>query len=241
MKICLGKVRQKFIKKYDARKQKAYMRSSLQKPKSLSVDAMSSRLKILNNYLSSFPSPDNKSFSQGEMIEIVLSMLPAVWVNSMTTAGLEPREKTYEELIEHLEKLECSLPDEPIPKKMDSKDATKSSSTTSILKKDKVDKSPKVAFSQGGREKPQKSCELCKVMKGVDNPAWKTRNTKDCRSKEYYKKRMASSHKDEPPYKKGKTYSRTSLAIKRGIKKEIKKCLARRDAGYISSSDSDSD
>ena len=102
------------------------MRSSLQKPKSLSVDAMSSRLKILNNYLSSFPSPDNKSFSQGEMIEIVLSMLPAVWVNSMTTAGLEPREKTYEELIEHLEKLECSLPDEPIPKKMDSKDTSKS-------------------------------------------------------------------------------------------------------------------
>ena len=51
LKICLGKVCQRFIKKYDARKQKAYMRSSLQKPKSLSVDAMSSRLKILNNYL----------------------------------------------------------------------------------------------------------------------------------------------------------------------------------------------
>ena len=38
----------------------------------------------------------------------------------MTTDCLEPREETYEELIEHLEKLECSLPDEPIPKKMDS-------------------------------------------------------------------------------------------------------------------------
>ena len=64
-KYCLGKVRQKFIKKYDARRQKAYMRSSLLKPKSLSIDAMSSRIKILNCYLVSFPLPDNKSFYVG--------------------------------------------------------------------------------------------------------------------------------------------------------------------------------
>ena len=30
---------------------------------------------------------------------------------SITTAGLEPREKSYEELIKHLEKLEVSLPE----------------------------------------------------------------------------------------------------------------------------------
>ena len=114
------------------------MRSSFQKPKSLSVDAMLSRLKIINNYLTSFPSPDNKAFLQGKMIEIVLSMLPTVWVNIITTAGLEPREKTYEELFEHLENLECSLPDEPIPKKKDSKDATDSMSTTSIFQERKV-------------------------------------------------------------------------------------------------------
>ena len=38
------------------------------------------------------------------MIEILLSMLPMVCVNSMTKASLEPREKTYEELIEYPEK-----------------------------------------------------------------------------------------------------------------------------------------
>ena len=81
------------------------MCSSLQNHKLFSVDAMSSRLKILNNYLTSFPMPDYKSFSQGKMIEVVLSMLPTVWVNILTTAGLEPREKTCEEMIEHLEKL----------------------------------------------------------------------------------------------------------------------------------------
>ena len=81
---------------------------------------------------------------------------------------------------------------------------------------------------------------MCKAIKGTYNSVCKTHNTKNYRSKVYYKKRMLSSHKDETPYKKSKTCNRTSLAIKKGIKK-IKKCLARRDAGYISSSDSDSD
>ena len=81
-------------------------------------------------------------------------------------------------------------------------------------------------------------------MKGEDNPSWKTPNTNECRFKDYYKKRIASANPEEPLHKKsrsGKTYSRTSYAIKRGIKKEIKKFLARRDAGYIRSSDSESD
>ena len=56
------------------------------------------------------------------MIEIVLSILPVVWVNSMIISGLELGDKTYEGLIEHLEKLESSIPDEPIPKKDKSKD-----------------------------------------------------------------------------------------------------------------------
>ena len=105
----------------------------------------------------------------------------------MTTLQLAQNQgrKTCKELIEHLEKLERSLIDEPIPKKQDSKDATESSSTTSILKKDKIDKNPRVAFGKGARDKTQKACELCKVMKGAGNPAWKTHNNKDCRLKEY--------------------------------------------------------
>ena len=50
----------------------------------------------------------------------------------MTIAGLESREKSYEYLIKHLEKLESSLPDQPITKKVESKDAPES---TSVLKK----------------------------------------------------------------------------------------------------------
>ena len=103
LKYYLGKVRNRFIEKYNARKQKDHMRAGLLKPKSLSIDTMSSRLKILNNYLSDIPSPDNKSFSQGEIIEIILSMLPAVWLSSMTASDLDLRENSYEDVIEHLE------------------------------------------------------------------------------------------------------------------------------------------
>ena len=70
------------------------MRAGLVKPKFLSVDTMSSRLKALNYCLTSFPSPDKKSFFEGEVIEIVLSMLPVVWINIMTIAGLELKEKS---------------------------------------------------------------------------------------------------------------------------------------------------
>ena len=93
--------------------------------------------------------PDNKSFSQVEMIKILLSMLLAIWVNSMTTDGLEPREKFYEELIEHSEKLERSPLDEPIPKKKDSKDALEYTSSTGILKKERTDKKPRARFGKG--------------------------------------------------------------------------------------------
>ena len=42
------------------------------------------------------------------------------------------------------------------------------------------------------------------MMKGADNPSWNIHNTNKCLSKEYYKKRIASSSSDEPPHKKSK-------------------------------------
>ena len=83
---------------------------------------LSSRQRISNNYFSIFPSLENKSFSQGE-IEILLNIFPAVSLGSMTIGGLEPMEKCYKGLIEHLEKLEVSLLEEVIPKKKKSKES----------------------------------------------------------------------------------------------------------------------
>ena len=76
------------------------MRADLLK-KTLSDDVMSSRPRIIHSYLNSFPSSDNKSFSQGEMIKIFLSMLIALWLGSMATDDLETSKNSYEELIEH--------------------------------------------------------------------------------------------------------------------------------------------
>ena len=84
-------------------------------------------------------------------------------------------------MIEHLENLEISLPDEPISKKEKSKDAP---DTTSILKK-KTNENSKVHFDKEARDQTQKSCELYKAMKLTDNPAWKAHKTSKCRSKEY--------------------------------------------------------
>ena len=53
------------------------MRASILKP-NLSVDVISYRLKITNSYITRFPLPVNKSFSEGEIIEIALSRLPEV-------------------------------------------------------------------------------------------------------------------------------------------------------------------
>ena len=78
------------------------------------MDTMSSRLKILNNDLQGSPLPAKQYFSQEELIEIVLSMIPSFWINSIATTTLDPREKTYEEIIEHLEKLELSTSEEAI-------------------------------------------------------------------------------------------------------------------------------
>ena len=67
---------------------------------------------------------------------------------------------------------------------------------------------------------------MCKVMKGVDNPAWKTHNTSECRSKEYYKKRIASISKDEPdPTKKKYKGAMSNYVIKKALKKKrFKNC-----------------
>ena len=136
------------------------------------------------------------------------------------------QEKTYEELIKHLKKLEVSLPEEVVKK---------DKPTVSFSEKDKIPRKDKTFNRKGKDEKArssgQKSCELCKMMKGEDNPAWKTHNTKDCRSKQYYKKRMSDSGDRSSTYdnKSRSSDYKKSYAIKKStIRKEVRKALKRR-------------
>ena len=94
-----------------------------------------------------------------------------------------------------------------------------------LLLKLQVSSRKRIQIKQQESLLAQKACELCKVIKGTDNTAWKTHNTSECRSKVYDTKRMASASSEEPLHKKsrsGKTYSRTSLAINKVLKKKLR-------------------
>ena len=86
------------------------------------------RLEIMNSYVTSYLSLDNNSLFQGDVIEILWSIIHSKWVKSMTMAGMEPRNVVYEELVEHLEKLELSLLDDIKKKSKASFDGGKSRS-----------------------------------------------------------------------------------------------------------------
>ena len=173
-KECLKQLSHHFFSEFAARKQKTYMRSNLLKPEKVPVKMMTARLKVMNSYLPSFPSPENTSFSTGEMIDIILSMVPKHWIEMMITAKIEPRSMTVKELVDHLENLE--LQDE--------------AGTASIPKKKKEFKSSARKSSYGRNSTTEKGCDLCKLFKGVDSPAWKTHTTEQCRSARYYGEKL---------------------------------------------------
>ena len=236
-KIATDKLKEQFFQKFAARKEKAYMRSGLKKPRDITVKQMSARLRVMNSYLSRFPPPENVSFSTGELIEIVIGMIPHSWVTSMMSAGIEPREMGYNELIDHLVNLEstvsASSPEDTNhnSKKKRSEKSSKSGENSKSQNKEHE--------SSSSRNKKNKSCLLCKVLKGESSSAWKTHNTEDCKSKEYYAKKINSTSTSNYKAKSdsNKNYSR-SKERKQSMRREIKRALKRRDAGY-SSSDSD--
>ena len=85
----------------------AYLRQNLRKPKDVLVWACATRLQEINNYLSNFPGPDlNTPLAEGEIISILVAMIPAVWCRKMVSINFEPLTKSINEVIEYLEQLE---------------------------------------------------------------------------------------------------------------------------------------
>ena len=65
------------------------------------------RLQEINNYLSNFPGPDlNTPLAEGELISILIAMIPAVLRRKMVSINFEPLTKSINEVIEYLEQLE---------------------------------------------------------------------------------------------------------------------------------------
>ena len=85
-------------------------------------------------------------------------------------------------------------------------------------------------------------CDLGKLFNGEDSSAWKTHNMKDCKSKDYFKGKVAGNNKLQPNnHTKDKGNYTKSYALKKQARKEVKRAMKRKDAGYSSASDSSSD
>ena len=187
----------------------------------------------MNAYLPSFPDPENSPFLTGEMIDIILAMIPKHWVETMATAKIEPRNLTIKELVDHLENLELQDESEPEP----------------IPKKKKREFKSGGKGSQRDRKKHPnqvyQTCDLCKLFKGKKSPDWKTHSTAQCKSKSYYEKQLQSGNKrankghnsNERSNKRRKKNMRASMRaeIKKSVKAAIKKC----ESGVSSSSESE--
>ena len=76
------------------------MGSILVKLENMPVKSMSTRLKVMNSYPPQFLSPNNTPFLTGDVINIILGMMPKQWVDKIVTAKIEPRNLSIKELVE---------------------------------------------------------------------------------------------------------------------------------------------
>ena len=60
----------------------------------------------MNNYLIHFPSLEKNICSTSDMIDIVLGMISKKWADKMIEAKVEPKNLTFNELIDHCANLE---------------------------------------------------------------------------------------------------------------------------------------
>jgi hypothetical protein len=232
-KECLKQLAGNFFQEFAARKQKTYMRSNLIRPPQVPVKMMYARLKVMNAYLPSFPGPENSPFLTGEMIDIILSMIPKKWVETMVTAKIEPRNLTLKELVDHLENLELQGIDsepEEIPKKK--KREFKGGANGSKRDRNKDTK------------QAEKTCDLCRLFKGENSPAWKSHSTAQCKSKWKYENQLKTGNKraNKGSYSKERSNKRRKnmrASLKAEVKKSVKAAIKKRESGVSSSDDSE--
>ena len=185
-KMTMEKFKAKAFKKFAARRQVAYLRNNLRKPLAVSVRSCSTRLTELNNYLGLFPGPDsNTPLGEGDLIDILVRMVPTAWRESMMTANFEPMHHTLLEVVEYFEQLEviesakkAREPQKAKKDKSENKDKSKNKNKK-IGKKKSSFKKRKREESSSEEDEPKKFCSYCKKNNG---PYW-THNTADCRIK----------------------------------------------------------
>ena len=206
--------------KFASRKKKAYMRNELKDPNGIPMKKVAAKLKVLNLYLKRFLKPGNTSFSAGEMIDVVIGVIPNVWCKIMSQVGTESREMEFDKFITHLEILE-----ETAPEHKDSEGNQDGKRSQSQNDKGRVNKRFKNGSTSNIKARNNsshngKSCDRCKLFKGEYSPAWRTHNTKDYKSKNYFKGKVARDNKSKANnYNKDKGNYNNNYALKKSVKK----------------------
>jgi len=87
-------------------KQKNYMRSWLTKPRNVLVKQIFTRLNQMNATLPVFPGPENTMFSDQELINIVMFMIPQEWKDTLTKENFHIYGGSLHQVQNRLEMLE---------------------------------------------------------------------------------------------------------------------------------------
>ena len=127
----LEKLRDFSFKEGAARYQVQYLSQILRKPRGVSERACASRLQEINGYLRRFPGLDlNSPLADGEIVSILVTMIPLVWRRKMVNIDFEPLTKSLMDIIEYLEQLEVleATEKKQNPKNSPSENETKESS-----------------------------------------------------------------------------------------------------------------
>ena len=74
--VILNRLKETLFDRLVARKKKVYTRNGLTKPIVLGIENIANMILVLNYYLSRFPEPEIKAFATGDMIKMVLCMIP---------------------------------------------------------------------------------------------------------------------------------------------------------------------
>ena len=92
---------------------------------------VAARLKALNSYSKCFSRHGHTPFSSGEMINVVISMIPNFYCKIMTQPETEPHGMVFEKLVTCLEVLEVMIPEQ---KKSEDKSGSKQHIVTRITR-----------------------------------------------------------------------------------------------------------
>ena len=225
-KEVLEKFRDYAFKKFAARYQVSYLRHSLRKPVGVTIRACAARLQEINNYLKHFPGPDlNTPLADGDLISILVAMVPSQWRRKMISINFEPLNKTMLEVIEYMEQLEVL---ESTEKKKDTKktdkeksenktDKSKNKSSKSHKKGKKFKKRKRNQESESSDDDSKKFCAFCHAN---DGPYW-THNTQDCNKIKALRK--SKGHKKSYGHKK--SFSNPSKEFNALVQAQVNKIL----------------